>query len=125
MLLYCHHDIQSCVLLISVKRQKTYHKDQFMKFFLEPILDTYAPVCKGAIISQLRVWPFPFAIIVAIGERSQNPGHLFTGAFNCTKICLKSLTYHNTHICHYLHQEVRFLDLFKYSIGYAYAMLSL
>ena len=80
-------------------------------------MDTYAPVCKGAIISQLRVWPFPFAIIVAFGERSQNPGHIFTGAFNCTKICLKSLTYHNTDICHYLHEKVRFLDPLKYPIG--------
>src|SRR5919202_1225747 len=81
---------------------------------------SFAPVCKGAIISQLRVWPFPFAIIVTIGERSQNPGHLFTGAFNCTKICLKSLTYHNTDICHYLHERVRFIDHLK-TLGYTYA----
>jgi hypothetical protein len=43
---------------------------------------TSTPDGKGAIISQLRVWPFPSTIIVTVGERSQNPGHHFTGAFS-------------------------------------------
>ena len=68
-------------------------------FCLATVLDNFAPVCKGAIISQLRVWPFPFAIIVAIGERSQNPGHLLTGAYNYMKLCLKSLAYYNIDRC--------------------------
>ena len=71
----------------------------FCLVFVQQLFWILAPVCKGAIISQLRVWPFPFAIIVAIGERSQNPGHLFTGAFNymkyLSKKCIPTIIYTN------------------------------
>lgn len=43
------------------------------------LLFIIAPVGKGAIISQLRVWLFTFTIIMTFGERSINPGHRFTG----------------------------------------------
>jgi hypothetical protein len=37
------------------------------------------PAGRGAIISQLRVWPFPSTIIMTFGERNRNPGHPFAG----------------------------------------------
>lgn len=42
--------------------------------------DMMTPVGKGAIIGQLRVWPFPLTLIATSGERNRNPGRLFTGA---------------------------------------------
>src|SRR5919198_3941237 len=40
------------------------------------------PADKEAIMSQLRVWPFPFTAIVIFGERSRNPDHHFAGVYN-------------------------------------------
>jgi hypothetical protein len=37
------------------------------------------PAGRGAIISQLRVWPFPSTLIMTFGERNRNPGHHFAG----------------------------------------------
>ena|SRR6266487_328498 len=39
------------------------------------------PAGKRAIISQSRVWPFPFTTIVTFGERNRNPGHRFAGSY--------------------------------------------
>src|ERR687884_25954 len=40
------------------------------------------PAGKEAIMSQPRVWPFPFTTIVIFGERSRNPDHHFAGVHN-------------------------------------------
>jgi len=42
------------------------------------------PAGKGTIISQSRVWPFPFTKIVTIGERNRNPGHRSAGTYSST-----------------------------------------
>jgi hypothetical protein len=47
--------------------------------FIFPIFPTGFPAGKEAIISQFRVWPFLFTIIMAFGERNRNPGHHFAG----------------------------------------------
>jgi hypothetical protein len=43
---------------------------------------------RGAIISQLHVWPFPSTIIMTFGERNRNPGHTFAGV--CRKNVIQS-----------------------------------
>jgi hypothetical protein len=40
------------------------------------------PAGREAIVSQLRVWPFLPASIVASGERNRNPGHCFAGDYH-------------------------------------------
>lgn len=43
------------------------------------ILTMNFPAGREAIMSQLRVWPFPSTIIMTFGERNRNPGHHFAG----------------------------------------------
>ena len=67
-------------------------------------------------MSQLRVWPFPFTIIVTFGERSQNPGHRFTGAFNsynCSNLKDLCLRYYFI-----IRSSSKYLDQRQHSIEY-------
>jgi hypothetical protein len=40
------------------------------------------PAGKEAIMSQPRVWPFPFTTIMILGERSRNPDHHFADVYD-------------------------------------------
>jgi hypothetical protein len=50
------------------------------------------PAGKGAIMSRLRVRPFPFTIIAIFGERSRNPDHHFAGICNIISVLPKNNT---------------------------------
>jgi hypothetical protein len=56
-------------------------------------LSTYGtPTDKGTIMSQFRVWPFPFIVIVIFGERNRNPDHRFVGVYYRRSLSLKIIS---------------------------------